>query len=253
MKNKSLIGWIVAAVLAAGLAGVLIYDATTGGGGRPAAIGGVTEGTPPPADVAADVAQIRANKPEIASHTVPGPPADRPAPQLDSNPQGICDPNLQPNAFAEWENLPQNLNQAAGMANQILVGTATGAQAGPAYTTEVQGEPGGVVSTPVQNVTIRVDQAVKGQARTGGVVTIERLGDAQGCIRVAGDPPYETGQQYLLLLEDGGPGHAPRPISPAGRYMVGVNNALQAVVDNPVAVEIAGQKLNQVLTRLQGR
>lgn len=251
--NKSLTGWIVAAVLAAVLAGVLIYDSTSDEGDRAASLGGVTQGTSPPSDVAADVAQIKANKPESGNNSPPPVPPGQQVRELKSNPQPVCDPNGHPNVFAEWENQPQNLNQAAGQAAQIVVGTAQGVAQGQPYTNDVQGEPGGGVTYPTQNVTIRVDEAVKGPAREGGVVTIERLGDAEGCFRVAGDPPYKAGQQYLLLLEDGRGGRPAHTISSAGRYEIGLDKAVQAMEDNPVAQDIARQKLDQVLTRLKGR
>ncbi len=99
---------------------------------------------------------------------------------------------------------------------------------------------------------IEIDEAVKGPARAGGVVTIERQGDGEGCVRVAGDPPYRAGEQHLLLLENGRGGRPPHPVSPAGRFEVGPDKVLQAVEDTPVGRDIARQRLEQVLTRLRG-
>jgi hypothetical protein len=250
--DRSLIGWIVAAVLLAALAGVLIYNASTDEESQPAALGGGTQGQPVPGDVAEDVAEIQDNKPQTEDHSIPAVPAGQTVRELAQNPpRKDCDPDRPSNAFAEWENNPRNLSQATTMADQIVVGMVTGAQRGQAYTTAVQGEPGGQVSYPTQNVTIRVSEAVKGAAREGGVVTVERLGDAAGCFRVEGEPAYVAGQQYLLLLENGRGGRPSHVISPAGRYQVTANNSLRAVEHTSVSDDLAGQKLNQVVNRLQ--
>lgn len=266
MKNTGLIGWVVAAVLGASLVGVLIYEegynnndngkaaqAAAVSVGRPTALNSTQQGNGPPADVAQDVNKILEAKNTAGKDHVPKIPPGKEAPRLDSNPQRTCDPSLGPNAFPEWRNDPENLHQAAAMADQTIVGTVTGAQQGQPFSSANSNEPGGVVETPVQDVTIHVDQTVKGQARAGGVVTIQRLGDSQGCFRAAGEPPYAQGQQVLLLLENGAGGRPPHPLSPAGRYVVGPNQAIQAVEGNPIASEVAGQKLDQVLAKLQAR
>ena len=251
--DRSVIGWIVAAMLALVLAGVLVYDTGGDDDRRAGALGGQAQGQPIPPEVAADAAKIRENKPERPDRTIPAVPPGHNVRELAQNPPvRDCDPGRPPNAFAEWEHKPQNLAQAKGLSDQIVLGTVRGAQPGQPYTSEVAGEPGGTVIYPTQNVTVRVDEAIKGPAREGGVVTIERAGDSEGCHRVAGDPPYEVGQQYVLLLENGRGGRPGHVISPAGRLQVALNNALRAVEDNPVARDVAGQRLEQVLARLRG-
>lgn len=250
--DRSLIGWILAAVFAAALGGVVIYEATNdSGGGRSAAIGASGQGNGPPPEVAADVNAILDAKNKAGKDKLPTiPPGQNPT-QLDSNPQQHCDPSGDhPNVFAEWRNTPENVNQAAAQADQVVVGTAEDFSAGQSYITKVPGEPGGQVETPVQNVTIHVDQSVKGSARAGGVVTIQRLGDAEGCYRVAGDPPYQRGQQYLLLLENGAGGRPPHPIAPEGRYAVHANGALEAVTNTPAAQEAQELGLAKVVAKL---
>lgn len=257
--NKNFIGWIVAAVLAVGLGGVLIYNAVDDGGGRTAALGSGPQGQGqgPPAEVAQEVAKILEEKNKSGKDTLPqvgaGQNAGQNPTRLDSNPRGDCDPSLSPNVFPEWRNDPQNLSQAKGQADEIVVGTVTGIGQGQSLVAAAPGEPGGQVETPVQKITIRVDEAVKGSARAGGVVTIEKLGDAEGCYRVAGDPPYQQGEQYLLLLESGKGGRsAAHAIAPAGRLQVIEGNFLRLTEDNPFVSEVAGQKLEQVLARLRG-
>lgn len=250
--DRSLIGWIVAAVLAVALGGVIIYNVSTGDDGRPAALGGgASGGQPIPSEIAADVEQIQENKPETEDHSIPDVPADEKPRTLAQNPRPVCNPDLPANAFATWENNPQNLNQANEMADQVVVGTVQGVQKGTAYTNAVEGEPGGSVSYPTQRVTIQVEQAIKGSANEGGTITVERLGDAAGCFRVEGEPAYSRGQEYLLLLENGREGHPMHPISPSGRFQVTGDNSLRpAHPGNGVAEDIAGQKLDQVANRL---
>lgn len=253
MFTRSLIGWVVAGVLAVALGGVLIYEAVGGGGGgdRTAAFSG-KQGNGPPPELVNDVNAILDAKNNAGpKDRPPNIPPGKSARQLDENPQQRCDPALEPNVIAEWRNSPNNLNQAAAMADQVIVGTAENVEQSTPFTANVAGEPGGAVETPVQNITIHVDQSVKGGARAGGVVTIQRLGDAAGCFRVQGDPPYQRGEQYLLMLEDGQGGRPPHPIAPEGRYRVRENGALEAVTKNPVAEEIAGQRLEQVLQRVR--
>lgn len=252
--NKQFIGWIVAGVLAVALGGVLIFQTVDDGGSRSAALGqGQGQAQAPPPDVAADVAKIQAEKAKGRENAPPELPAGQQAPRLDENPEGACDPDLQPNVFVEWQNQPQNLQQARGQADQVVVGTVTGVGNAAAMVTAAPTEPGGQVQTPIQTITIRIDQSLKGSARAGGVATIEKLGDARGCFRVEGDPPYRQGEQYLLLLESGKGGRsAAHTISPAGRYRVAADNVLQAMENNPFVSEVAGQKLADVAAKLRG-
>lgn len=253
MKNP-FIGWIVAGVLAVALGGVLIYQVVDDDGTRSAALGGQGQGQAqgPPPNVAEDVAKIQAEKAKGRDKAPPELPPGQEAPRLNENPEPTCDPALQPNVFVEWRNNPQNLQQARGQADQIVVATVTGVVNASPLVTDAPTEPSGQVQTPVQTITLRVDQSLKGAARAGGPVTIEKIGDDRGCFRVEGDPPYERGEQYLLLLENGMGGRsAMHAISPAGRYRVAAG-VLQAMQDNPFASEVAGQRLEEVAARLRG-
>ena len=254
MKNP-FIGWIVAGVLAVALSGVLIYQVVDDGDSRSAALSGQGQGQGqgPPPNVAEDVAKIQAEKAKGRDQAPPELPPGQEAPRLNANPEPTCDPALQANVFVEWRNNPQNLQQARGQADQIVVATVSGVANAAPMVTAAPTEPGGQVETPVQTITLRVDQSLKGSARGGGAVTIEKLGDDRGCFRVEGDPPYQQGEQYLLLLENGQGGRsAMHTASPAGRYRVAADNVLQAMQDSPFASEVAGQKLEEVAARLRG-
>ena len=252
MNNKGLIGWVVAGVLAIALSGVVIYEATNGGGGRSAAIGSNGQGQGPPPEVTADVNAILDAKNKAGKDKLPNiPPGQKPT-ELAQNPPQQCDPSAEPNAMAEWRNHVDNLNQAKGMADDVIVGEVVSVEAATSFTSKVEGEPGGIVETPVQNVTIKVEKSAKGNKKAGDVVTVQRLGDAAGCFRVEGDPPYARGQKYLLMLENGAGGRPEHAIAPEGRYKVHPDGGLEAVIKNPVAEEVASDKVDKVLEKVKG-
>ena len=252
MNNRGLIGWVVAGVLAVALGGVIIYEATSGGDTRSAAIGGSGQGQGPPADVAADVNAILDAKNKAGKDKLPPIPPGQDPTRMENNPPQRCDPNAEPNAIAEWANHAHSLNQAKGMSDAVILGEVQTVDAGAPFIAKVDGEPGGVVETPVQNVTIKVEKSAKGNNKEGDVVTIQRLGDAAGCFRVVGDPPYARGERYLLMLEDGKGGRPPHAFAPEGRYKVHPDGALEAVTKNPVAEEVASDKVEAVLAKLRG-
>jgi hypothetical protein len=253
MQNRGLLGWVVAGVLAVALVGVIIYEASSGGESRSAAIGGGGQGQGPPPEVAAQVNDIldAKNKAGGKDHLPTIPPGQKPT-DLPNNPPQQCDPNAEPNAMAEWKNHAHSLAQAKGMADDIIVGEVQSVEAATPFTSKVEGEPGGVVETPVQDVTIKVDTSVKGNKKEGDVVTVQRLGDAAGCFRVVGDPPFAKGEKYLLMLENGFGNRPEHAIAPEGRYKVHPDGGLEAVTKNPVAEEVVGDRLDQVISKLKG-
>jgi hypothetical protein len=253
MNNRGLIGWVVAGALAVALVGVIIYEASSGGESRSAAIGNNGQGQGPPAEVAADVNAILDAKNKAGDkERLPNIPPGQSPTRMENNPPQRCDPEAEPNAIAEWANHAHSLNQARGMADDIIVGEVQGVEAATPFTAKVDGEPGGVVETPVQNVTIKVEQSAKGKNKEGDVVTIQRLGDAAGCFRVVGDPPFARGERYLLMLENGKGGRPSHAFAPEGRYKVHPDGGLEAVTKNPVAEEVASDKLEAVLAKVRG-
>jgi hypothetical protein len=252
MNNRGLIGWVVAGVLAVALVGVIIYEATSDSGGRSAAIGGGGQGQGPPPEVAAQVNAILDEKNKVGKDKLPTIPPGQDPTRLANNPPQRCDPEAEPNAMAEWRNHAHSLNQAKGFADDIIVGEVQAVEAAAPFTAKVEGEPGGVVETPVQNVTIKVEQSAKGNKKEGDVVTIQRLGDAAGCFRVVGDPPFVRGEKYLLMLENGAGGRPSHAFAPEGRYKVHPDGGLEAVTKNPVAEEVASEKVDRVLEKLTG-
>jgi hypothetical protein len=258
------IGGIVLIVAAAAIAAVVSWALTKGGGGTkepssvsiirrtPLTSGRERVGQGPPPEVSRDVQAILDAKNAVGKDHIPGVPPGQQAPRVDQNPSQTCDPNLEPNAYAEWKDTPKSLREAGSSSDQTVVGTVVSVAAGDPYKAAADGLPGGSVETPTQNITIRIDRSVKGNAKGGQQITVQRLGDAQGCYRVGGDPAYQQGQQVLLLLQRGSGGKPSHPLGAAGRYTVGADNSVQALEDNPIASEVAGKKLDDVVAMLQG-
>lgn len=250
--NRQLIGWIVAGVLAIALGGVVIYEATndSAGDSRSAALS--SEGQRDlPTQVGNDFSQVRDEKQTEGKNALPELGEGQEPTNLQSNPAPRCNPNDEPNVFVEWRNNPQNLEEAAAAADTIVVGTVVGAAMATPFSANVAGEPNNPQQVPIQNVTVRVNDSVKGEAGAGTTVTVQRLGDAAGCFRVAGDAPYQRGQQYLLLLEDGAGNRPPHTISPEGRYMVRANGTLQAGDENEFGEDLDGDRLQAVVQQLE--
>lgn len=160
----------------------------------------------------------------------------------------------RPTYFASWQFKPESLEDASKLADQEVLARVVGVRRAADLVTEAQGEPGGQDRIPVEVVTLRVEKSYKG----GQPETIEVFhtgstasrGQRQapspppGTLRPAaasrtptddetrttwleGDPPYQQGEQYLLLLAsgptvnvDGKPVATKRPVSPEGRFRV---------------------------------
>ncbi|HEX9765700.1 MAG TPA: hypothetical protein VGA36_02980 [Nitriliruptorales bacterium] len=251
--SKSMLGWIVAAVLAVVLAGVLIFQAAGGDDSREAALRGQNPPSAdnPPPGAEQDAQQIREQKGGNADRSAFAnlPPGEQ-ARSVGANPDNDCDPDLPPNVFAEWRNVPVNLNQASSMARDIVVATVQSTEAGQPHVSE--SPDGEVDSLPTQIVTLTVDERVRGNGPgSGEPLTIEALGDAEGCFRAAGDPLYEPGEQYLLLLEQGQGGRPAHTFGPGGRWLV-VDGILEGMIeDNENMTDTAKQQLEAVLERLR--
>lgn len=251
--SRSMLGWIVAAVLGVALAGVLVFQMAGGNDSRAAALGGQNppSANEPPPGAEDDAQQIREEKGQNADRgTFANLPPGAQANSVAANPDNDCDPNLPPNVFAEWRNVPVNLNQANSMASDIVVATVQSSESGQPYEFE---SPGGETDAlPTQLVTLTVDERVKGDGpERGDALTIESLGDSEGCFRAAGDPLYEQGQQYLLMLEEGQGSRPAHTFGPGGRWLV-VDGVLQGMIeDNENMTDTAKQQLEAILERLR--
>lgn len=250
--NKGTMGWVVAAVLAVALVGVLAFRGGDGGG-RQAALGPVDQLTGGlPRGAAAEAEKILAAKRTEGENALPKLPAGVEPTKLAENPARVCNPNLEPNVSAEWLHAPEDLTKAAGLASRIVVGVVSAVEEGPPFKVEGAKEPD--LDTPVQAIKIRVEDSVKGASKPGDILSVQRLGDANGCFRVEGDPPYNVGEKYLLLLREPSEGrNLFQTVSPPTGRFIESNGVLQTTHHIPFITDIRGQKLADVVAKLRGR
>lgn len=150
-------------------------------------------------------------------------------------------------AHASWAFHPKNFREARDRAHSIVHAQVVSVEKGDDLVLPVQGEPDGEDRIPTQRVTVRVKKVHKGSTAEGALLTLFQTGgtrlltrDAKGQpdqspqaqqVFLEGDPPYEAGEEYVLLLEDG-PRGLLRPVSPEGRFKVEKNGTVKAMVDN---------------------
>ncbi|HUS14977.1 MAG TPA: hypothetical protein VM536_08150 [Chloroflexia bacterium] len=79
-------------------------------------------------------------------------------------------------AHASWDLKPKNFDDVVAAADTIVEGQVESVAAGPDIVVPAKGEPSGEDRIPTQQVTIRVRNADKGNAQSGGTVTVFRTG-----------------------------------------------------------------------------
>jgi hypothetical protein len=182
----------------------------------------------------------------------------------------------RPTYFASWQYRPESLEAARKLADQEVLGQVVRVRRADDLTTPAQGEPGGVDRIPVEAVTFRIEKSYRGgkpetievfhtgstsargrrQAPTSpppGIKRPNRRGDPTDdetrTTWLEGDPPYQQGERYLLLLAngptvkvDGKDTPTKRPVSPEGRYRVRADGQVEPVSNRA-----------EFATRLRGR
>lgn len=162
---------------------------------------------------------------------------------------------------ASWTFHPKSLREARNRAQSIVLAEVVSVERGEDLVTAAPGEPNGVDRIPTQRVTLNVLKAYRGLTKQGDQLTVFQTGGtvlppapAQGAKEpstdvqqfiMEGDPLYQAGEQYLLMLEPG-PKNMLRTISPEGRYRQEKNGALTPMIDGAVAREISGKKLDSL-------
>ena len=132
---------------------------------------------------------------------------------------------------ASWAEQPESLEETAASAEQVVVGRVTRVRRGQDIVVPVPDLPGGEDRIPVEIVTIRLEKSLKGPGRGGPpeIIEVFRTGASSGQeqITMGEDPPYASGEQYVLFVKpgpevqvDGGRIRAHRLVSPEGRYRV---------------------------------
>jgi hypothetical protein len=192
----------------------------------------------------------------------------------------------QPTYFASWVHRPESLEAARKLANQEVLGRVTRVRRADDLTTAAPGEPGGVDRIPVEAVTIQIEKSYKGDKpqtievfHTGqtsargdrqppssppaGTKPPERRGDPSDAETrttwLEGDPPYQQGERYVLLLTNGPTlkvggetVQTRRPVSPEGRFRVNGQDQLEPVSDRAdFATRLRGRPLRELEAALQ--
>ena len=168
---------------------------------------------------------------------------------------------------ASWVYHPKNLAEARAKADTIVEGQVVSVSRGADIVTAAPGEPNNEDRIPTQHIQLKVSKVQKGNAKQGQVLDLFQTGGlsvpteqpkGKGDERVqthivilSGDPLYQVGEQYVLLLEDG-PNGMKRPISPEGRYKIEANGTVTPVVDNEVTTSVKGKALTELERQIAG-
>lgn len=185
--------------------------------------------------------------------------------------------------IADWAENPESVEEAVESAEQIVIGQVTRVQPGEDIVFRAEELPGGEDRIPTEIATLRVEKSLKA-GRGGPPQTIEvfRTGGTIGTppsqrgnrppedppegaerpdrpsppgdrtVKLNGDPPYERGERYVLMLKPGPEMRAAgrairtqRPISPEGRYRVTRGGQIEPVSERAeFARELRGRSLD---------
>ena len=170
---------------------------------------------------------------------------------------------------ASWSFTPKNADELRARAQSIVLARVQSVSAGPDIVTPQAGEPDGLDRIPTRRVTVEVLKQYKGAGTPGQTLTLFQTGGtvepaapAKGTknamtkvqqVVLEGDPAYRAGEEYLFMLE-AGPQGTLRPVSPEGRYRHDPRtDALTAVAQNPVAADVASNRLAALEPKLKQR
>lgn len=163
---------------------------------------------------------------------------------------------------ADWAELPASLEEAAGMAEEVVRARVTRIRPGADLVTKVGNEPGGEDRIPTEVVTLQVQHGYKTMGQGGPPETVEvfHLGRSEGQDHIAAveDPPYARGEEYVLFLRPGPEVRvggatlkASRIISPRGRYRV-KGGRMEPTARGGWPTEFRGRPLDAFETAVRG-
>lgn len=132
---------------------------------------------------------------------------------------------------ADWAELPESIDEAAGLAEEVVRARVTRIRPGADLVTGAEGEPGGEDRIPTEVITLRVEQGYKTRAEAGPPESVEvfHIGRSTGQDQIGAmeDPPYARGEEYVLFLRAGPQTRVSgtavktsRIVSPRGRYRI---------------------------------
>jgi hypothetical protein len=186
---------------------------------------------------------------------------------------------------ASWRFAPQNLGELDQLASEVVIAKVMNIRRGNDLVMKIDGEPGNVDRIPTEIVTLQVEESLKGSPgqqvevyRTGLSVDTALLnmpvpkkpvpsGQKAPDLRmmrkptpqeanrymVNDDPGYEPGQRVLLYLTEG-PEFAKgtrRIVAPEGRFMIGGDNKLMALVDRGAAMQLKGKAVGDAINEIR--
>ncbi|MFW6084425.1 MAG: hypothetical protein ACODAA_04370 [Gemmatimonadota bacterium] len=184
--------------------------------------------------------------------------------------------------IADWAESPESVEEAVESAEQVVVGQVVRVRPGEDIVVRAEELPDGIDRIPTEIVTLRVEKNLKaGRGEPPQTVEVFRTGGTIGTppsqrgnrppeeppegverpdrpdppgdrnVKLNGDPPYERGERYVLMLErgpemrvNGRSVRAERPVSPEGRYRVGRGGEIEPVSERAeFARELRGRSL----------
>ena len=150
-----------------------------------------------------------------------------------------------------WEFYPKSFREARDKATVIVLADVVKVERGPDAVVSVKGLPNNEDRVPMQHVTVKVAKTYRGQAVTGGTMTLAQTGG--GDVGFSDDDPtYQVGERYVLFLQAGRPSLY-RIISPEGRYRVTAGGLVEPMrVADPNNPTIAGLQGGKPLAVLEG-
>lgn len=195
----------------------------------------------------------------------------------------IAKPDVQ--LLAVWKDVPKSPEEAARLADEVVVGHVVKVRRADDLVTKTEGEEDRI---PIEVVTIRVEKRYKGKAETielfhvggepspaslkeppmseappkpekGAIDKSQRPATRGGARKfiLKDDPEYKQGEKYLLFVrkgpkvtEDGKTTETMAIISPTTRFHVSAANKLEPVTDTGFAPQVKGKDLKEIETRI---
>jgi hypothetical protein len=152
----------------------------------------------------------------------------------------------QPNAFAVWANKPQSIKELKSLSDLIAYGKVVKVEKGTDIVHYIKGEEQ-PYRIPTQIITFEITKKLKG-VKVGTQVKVFKTGDSS--FRIADDPAYEVGKEYMLFLQKRPGTDDYLVVAPAGRYSV-INNKLQAVTKQGLGAKLNGLSVQSIDQQVQ--
>lgn len=148
----------------------------------------------------------------------------------------------EPLVHATWYYRPETLAEALELAEVVVVAQVTGVHDAPDIVVPVKALENGEDRIPNQRIAFKVNRIIKGEIDR----TFDLFHTGNESFVLAGDPPYEVGQRYVLFLmprEDG----SYLVVSPEGRYQV-TGEGLIPASEAGFAKNLEGSSVRSLLT-----